>query len=56
MLMRYLLFEPGETALKRRMHAFKLLELEPERSPDLLGNGPDAPCDDEARARFYGEI
>jgi 2-polyprenyl-6-methoxyphenol hydroxylase-like FAD-dependent oxidoreductase len=54
-LIRDLFFEPGEAAFRRRMHAMKLMEDEPEREPDLFGLGPDAPCDDAARARFYGE-
>jgi 2-polyprenyl-6-methoxyphenol hydroxylase-like FAD-dependent oxidoreductase len=55
-LLRDLLFEPGEAALKRRNHAMELLDDEPERDPDLFGLGPEALCDDTARARFFGEV
>ncbi len=55
-LLRDLLFEPGEAALKRRNHAMELLDDEPERDPDLFGLGPEALCDDTARTRFFGEV
>jgi len=55
-MLRDLLYEPGDAALKRRYRARELLEREPDRDPDLFGIGPDAPCDDSARARFLGEV
>lgn len=54
-MLRDLLYESGDAALERRYRAMELLESEPDRDPDLFGIGPDAPCDDMARARFLGE-
>ncbi|ESY92692.1 FAD-binding monooxygenase [Mesorhizobium sp. LNHC209A00] len=51
-----LLFECGEAADKRREHAFALFARDPTRVPDALGLGPEAPSDDQARARYFGEI
>jgi 2-polyprenyl-6-methoxyphenol hydroxylase-like FAD-dependent oxidoreductase len=52
---RELYFERGHEADARRARAFPRLAQEPERSPDLLGLGPDSPIDDVARRRFFGE-
>ena len=51
-----LLFERGENADRRRAKAFALFAQDPSRVPDALGLGPEAPCDDVARARYFGEI
>jgi 2-polyprenyl-6-methoxyphenol hydroxylase-like FAD-dependent oxidoreductase len=51
-----LLFERGEQADRRRGHAFALFAQDPSRVPDALGLGPEAPSDDLARARYFGEI
>jgi menaquinone-9 beta-reductase len=51
-----LLFERGEAADRRRVHAFALFAQDPSRVPDALGQGPEAPSDDLARARYFGEI
>jgi hypothetical protein len=51
-----LLFERGEEADRRRAHAFALFTLDPSRVPDAVGLGPEAPSDDVARARYFGEI
>lgn len=51
-----LLFEREEVADKRRAHAFALFASDPTRVPDALGLGPEAPSDDQARARYFGEI
>jgi menaquinone-9 beta-reductase len=51
-----LLFERGEEADRRRAHAFALFAQDPSRVPDAVGLGPDAPSDDVARARYFGEI
>lgn len=51
-----LLFERGEVADKRREHAFTLFARDPTRVPDAIGLGPEAPSDDQARARYFGEI
>lgn len=46
---------PGAEADVVRARALPLLRDEPERAPDLLGLGPDAPSDETARRRFFGE-
>lgn len=51
-----LLFERGEAADRRREHAFALFARDPTRIPDATGLGPEAPSDDQARARYFGEI
>ena len=51
-----LLFDRGDAADKRRNHAFALFAHDPTRVPDALGLGPEAPSDDQARARYFGEI
>ena len=52
---RELLFKRGPAAAARRAHALPLLAKEPARRPDHLILGPDAPSDEAARRRFYGE-
>lgn len=52
---RELYFEGGLGAEARRARAFPRLTQEPARAPDLLGLGPDAPSDEVARRRFFGE-
>ena len=51
-----LLFERGEEADHRRQHAFALFAQDPSRVPDATGLGPEAPSDETARARYFGEI
>ncbi|WP_292495054.1 NAD(P)/FAD-dependent oxidoreductase [Mesorhizobium sp.] len=51
-----LLFERGDAADSRRKHAFALFAHDPTRVPDAMGLGPEAPSDDQARARYFGEI
>ena len=51
-----LLFERGEAADRRRDHAFALFARDPTRIPDVVGLGPEAPSDDRARGRYFGEI
>jgi 2-polyprenyl-6-methoxyphenol hydroxylase-like FAD-dependent oxidoreductase len=51
-----LLFERGEEADQRRTSAFALAAQDPSRVPDAVGLGPEAPSDDLARARYFGEI
>jgi len=53
---RDLFLRPGDEAEQRRAKALPRLAEEPSRDPDLFGLGPDAPCDDMARRRLYGEI
>jgi 2-polyprenyl-6-methoxyphenol hydroxylase-like FAD-dependent oxidoreductase len=50
-----LLFERGDEADRRRRHAFALFALDPSRIPDATGLGPEAPSDETARARYFGE-
>lgn len=51
-----LLFERGEEADQRRARAFALFAQDPSRIPDGAGLGPEAPCDETARARYFGEV
>jgi len=46
----------GPEADNRRQRAFPLMMTEPERVPDHFVSGPDLPCDDRVRQRFFGEI
>jgi menaquinone-9 beta-reductase len=51
-----LFFTPGEEAEQRRMRAFPHFAEDPSRVPDFIGLGPDAPSDEVARQRLYGEM
>jgi 2-polyprenyl-6-methoxyphenol hydroxylase-like FAD-dependent oxidoreductase len=53
--MRELYYERGPAADARRARALPRLAQEPERAPDLRRAGPDAPSDEGARGRFFGE-
>jgi 2-polyprenyl-6-methoxyphenol hydroxylase-like FAD-dependent oxidoreductase len=48
-----LFFAQGPEADARR--ALPLLAREPDRYPDHAISGPDLPCDDRVRRRFFGE-
>jgi 2-polyprenyl-6-methoxyphenol hydroxylase-like FAD-dependent oxidoreductase len=50
-----LLFERGEAADRQRERSFALFAGDPTRIPDAIGLGPEAPSDDHARARYFGE-
>jgi len=50
-----LLFDVGPEADARRKRAFAAHKADPSALPDTLGYGPDAPSDDVARARYFGE-
>lgn len=50
-----LLFAVGPDADTRRERAFAAQKADPSVLPDTLGLGPDAACDDIARARYFGE-
>jgi 2-polyprenyl-6-methoxyphenol hydroxylase-like FAD-dependent oxidoreductase len=50
-----LFFAQGPEADKLRARAMPLLAAEPERIPDHNLSGPDLPCDDMVRRRFFGE-
>lgn len=49
----YCVTGPAADALRER--AFPKLALEPRRTPDLIGLGPEAPSDEAARRRFFAE-
>lgn len=53
--MRELFYERGPEADRRRAHALPVLAADPARRPDHLALGPDAPSDECARRRFFGE-
>jgi hypothetical protein len=40
----------------RRERAFPLIRSEPDRVSDHVFGGPDLPCDDQVRRRFFREI
>jgi menaquinone-9 beta-reductase len=48
-------FGQGPKADARRAEAFPLIMQEPDRFPDHGFSGPDLPCDDSVRRRFFGE-
>jgi len=50
-----LLFAVGPDADARRKRAFAAQKADPSVLPDVLGLGPEAACDDHARARYFGE-
>lgn len=52
---RSLFLETGAQADARRALALPRIEQDATRIPDLFGMGPDAPVDEAARQRFFGE-
>jgi len=48
-------FGQGADADARRARALPLIMQEPDRFPDHGASGPDLPCDDRVRRRFFGE-
>ena len=50
-----LMFTLGPDADARRKRALAAHKADPSALPDTLGYGPDAPCDDAAKARYFGE-
>jgi menaquinone-9 beta-reductase len=50
-----LYFDRGPDADARRARVLPLLASEPDRFPDHAISGPDLPCDDHVRRRFFGE-
>lgn len=52
---RELFLQRGAAADARRERALPLIMDDLSRIPDLFGMGPDAPTDDLARRRFFGE-
>jgi 2-polyprenyl-6-methoxyphenol hydroxylase-like FAD-dependent oxidoreductase len=51
-----LLFQQGFGADQRRERALPLLAAEPDRFPDHFFSGPELPCDENVRKRFFGEV
>ena len=49
-----LLFQRGADQARER--ALRLLAAEPDRFPDHFFSGPELPCNDDVRKRFFGEI
>jgi len=47
---------PGPEADELRSVAMPKIAADPRRAPDVVGQGPDGPSDDAARARFFGEL
>lgn len=50
-----LFMEMGPEADERRARAFPLLATDPTRAIDVPSSGPESPCDEAARRRFFGE-
>lgn len=50
-----LFLRQGPEADARRARALPLVATEPDRAPDHFASGPDLPCDDRVRQRFFGE-
>jgi 2-polyprenyl-6-methoxyphenol hydroxylase-like FAD-dependent oxidoreductase len=50
-----LFFGQGAEADARRARVFPLIRKEPERVPDHSFSGPDLPCDESVRRRFFAE-
>ena len=46
----------SKEGVQRRSKAMPLLAQDLTRMPDLFGLGPEAPCDETTRQRFYGEL
>jgi hypothetical protein len=53
--MTMLFYDPGPAGTARRAHAFPHLAEDWERVPDTVGLGPEAPSDEAARCRLFGE-
>jgi len=50
-----LFMEMGPEAEERRARALPLLAVDPTRAVDVPSSGPESPCDETARRRFFGE-
>jgi 2-polyprenyl-6-methoxyphenol hydroxylase-like FAD-dependent oxidoreductase len=50
-----LFMEMGPEADERRARAFPLLAADPMRAVDVPSSGPESPCDEPTRRRFFGE-
>ena len=54
-LWRDLFFDVGDPAEALRQRALPLIGQDPTRMIDFIGLGPEAPCDEAACRRFFGE-
>ena len=52
---RMMFLEQGVEADERRAKALPLIAQDETRAPDHLFSGPELPCDDAVRRRFFGE-
>jgi hypothetical protein len=50
-----LFYSVGPEADATRAFALSKMAEDPSRAPDFIGIGPDAPHDEAARRRFFGE-
>ncbi len=50
-----LFMEMGPEAEERRARALPLLGVDPTRAVDVPSSGPESPCDETVRRRFFGE-
>jgi hypothetical protein len=48
-------FALGSEADTLRAYALPKIATDPTRFPDHSASGPDLPCDDSVRRRFFGE-
>jgi 2-polyprenyl-6-methoxyphenol hydroxylase-like FAD-dependent oxidoreductase len=53
--MRMMFYDPGPAGIAYRERAFPYLAEEGGRIPDIVGLGPEAPSDEAARRRLFGE-
>lgn len=49
------MYEIGPEAEALRAKAVPLMETDRTRAPDYIALGPDSPCDESARRRYFGE-
>jgi 2-polyprenyl-6-methoxyphenol hydroxylase-like FAD-dependent oxidoreductase len=54
--LRTLFQDPGPQAQAFRQRAMPKIAEDPSRVPDHLFGGPELPCDETVRARFFGEL
>jgi menaquinone-9 beta-reductase len=53
--MRMMFYDPSPAGTARRERAFPYLAEDGQRIPDMVGLGPEAPSDEAARRRLFGE-
>jgi menaquinone-9 beta-reductase len=54
--MRTMFYDPGPAGTAHRERAFPYLAEDAQRIPDVVGLGPEAPSDEAARRRLFGEF